>query len=455
MNRFERFLFRRVEVWAAIALGALAAALIAIWAVWAYTSNAFPFSIYNRVSAFIAAEGEIRATTVFDKLFNDFGDKPLRYTYDRIPTAFLDGATPVAAPDGTFLPSRAAATARLTEGAAFDDLVLLFGVFEMTEARSGAILIDPKDNRVVRTWPLPPEDTAPQLHKSGFDPRSGLVFFTLADRTMNAVDYCGGERYRVPSFAHHSIEPTGDGAIWHFDRLYLIKREIETGRELRRISMLDVLMANPERRFLTTNLPQHGWDFPDVEKWGMFRDQGLTTTRTSQGTLVHDPFHLNDIQESPPGFFADGRTRIAISARRLNAVFTIDVETLKIDHVLLDETSRQHDTDFHADGTITIFDNNNHLGPVRIISWEPVSGAVETLWDGAALNVVNNAHGNVTRLGEDDWMVLDFMGRLIVTEADEPVYIFENTYDETSALELRNAWPLARGDFERLEAACG
>uniref|UniRef100_UPI003BAC64D4 arylsulfotransferase family protein n=1 Tax=Pacificispira sp. TaxID=2888761 RepID=UPI003BAC64D4 len=93
---------------------------------------------------------------------------------------------------------------------------------------------------------------------------------------------------------------------------------------------------------------------------------------------------------------------------------------------------RQHDPDFQPDGTISLFDNRMGLGASRILSVNPATGAVSTLYEGSdqdtfytwqrgSHEILPNGHVVVTETEAGRAFEVDPSGNRIWT--------FENVYD--------------------------
>ena len=428
---------------------------------YAESERLFPYSIYDEVYAFVTGKGEIRPTTLWQKIVTDVGVEPLRFARGRVEVEMVSPLAPLES-DVVFSGSRelpmgwrAAQDAGATPA---DDLIIVYGVFELQQGRYGAVLIDPsagQSGRIVRRWVFDRHFETMHPEKLTFDAETGL-FIVNTMRKVRLFDYCGEEKWaKAAPRVHHSTEFTPDGQyLWHWDGLDMVKRRVVNGAEVHRFSLLDVIVANPDDTTLHLRLKATGWQIEDAPEWSIL-SYHIPVGKDGKAVALDDTFHPNDIEPVPPGFFPDHDGElIAVSVRSLNMIMILDVETGDIVHRLIGRTSRQHDVDFHQDGTVTIFDNQNHLGAIRIVEWLVDKGDVRTLYDGAAMAHVNAAHGKMERFGDNGFLIVDYLGRVYTVEDGEPRYLFENTYDDETALELRSASLLPRANYESFERNC-
>ena len=134
----------------------------------------------------------------------------------------------------------------------------------------------------------------------------------------------------------------------------------------------------------------------------------------------NDLLHTNDVEALPSSLaakfpmFRPGD--LLVSCRLIDSVMVIDPETRRVKW-LANSFLWQHDPDFEADGRILVFDNNNYEADVdenlewssRIVSVDPTSGVVESVYEGdVGRPFFTAAGGKVQHLSN---------GNLLITEA--------------------------------------
>lgn len=252
--------------------------------------------------------------------------------------------------------------------------------------------------------------------------------------TLQRFDACGARMWSIDGLYSHTVTANTDtGTLWTtrlggFDHGSATPANggapnegfVEVGRDgaiLREISMRDVIAANPDLSLF--EIPRH--------------EANLVETNSDDlaGQWAPDSFHFNDVDPLPaalagafPGFAAGD---LLISARTLNTVFVLDPDTLQVKWFLTGLTRRQHDPDWNADGTITVYDNRMNRAPSAIVRIHPDTNTVEPLFDGAqngfysrirgkhmfagdgSLLVVSPQQGRLFEIGPNDDTILDYL----------------------------------------------
>ncbi len=225
---------------------------------------------------------------------------------------------------------------------------------------------------------------------------------------------------------HHALSEADDGSVWAIGPGYnnlFSNVDAETGKTLREISFEGMTKANPELDIY--GLRQR--DFGEEFKWS--EDEG-------------GHWHVNDIDPLPAAFagafpqFEAGD--LLISLRSINLVFVVSPTTQKIKWWRVGVTRRQHDPDWNADGTITIYDNNMHRKPSRIVRVDPKTMEFGTVYDGAKDGFYSRNRGKHQRLpGGNRLITIPEQSRVIeVTAAGEVVFEFYNAYLEPNPAAL-------------------
>ena len=278
------------------------------------------------------------------------------------------------------------------------------------------------------------------------------------------MDPCGHVVWKLQNYAHHSLELTGDGAMWvgamrgykHGTRYpnyapnsqYMTLQKISLdGTILQNIDLLDVLHKN-----------------------GLDGLMYLSTISDRETAVSGDTMHLNDVELFPSGWpskvFSPGD--ILFSVRNINSVFVIDPQTLKIKFRTTGNFLRQHDPDFIPGDKISVFDNNN-LTPAlsdeesasRIVEIDARTGASRVALDGAgpthfftqrAGSHERLPNGNILVQSEGGGRVMEFLpdGRL--------AWSWNNRISPTENAIVTGARILPpemdRAFFKTLEASC-
>lgn len=229
------------------------------------------------------------------------------------------------------------------------------------------------DGTVVQQWPAPfhdlfkdvshitpPEDIPASnwnaaIHGMHIFP-DGSVVFNFDGKGLIKLDRCGNPEWRLNRMAHHSIHHATDSSLWipvydyhektpkHdlFQTPYredIILKVSEDGEVLLEKSVIDILIENDLYSLLVSN--------------GAFKI----------GVTEKDVLHLNDLEELTPDLarhfpnFEAGD--LLMSFRHLNMLLVADPDNWRVKWYQMGPWLRQHDPDFHADGTISVYNNNS------------------------------------------------------------------------------------------------
>jgi hypothetical protein len=251
--------------------------------------------------------------------------------------------------------------------------------------RPSARLID-FDGAILHEWKIRPEqiwpesphtDLAAGSHNKPTSYVHGIVLLPNGDIVFNIeylgmvrLDSCGDVVWKLPYRTHHSISLDGDGNIWASGTVWREQKNpayVEIKPPFVDETMVQVSPDGEilQEIFILQSLVESGY-------------QG--TIKRSHKTL--DLTHMNDVEvlhadmaEAFPMFEAGD---ILVSLRNLNTVVVVDGTTRQVKWHFSHPMIHQHDPDFEADGTITIFDNNDdttrngdYWGRSRIIKVDP------------------------------------------------------------------------------------
>ena len=287
----------------------------------------------------------------------------------------------------------------------------------------------------------------------------GSVVFVM--KGLVKMDWCGAVEWQTPFLAHHSVEPTHDGRYWVPGRHHVQDEsrhpplrapyELETmvevsadGKVLREIVILDLLFEHDMEGELFANN----------------RMLGLNPEK--------DVVHLNDVEEIPPGlldrFPQFERGDVVLSLREPNMVMVVNPDSRKIKWSKIGPWVQQHDTDWRPDGTIMVFDNRfdrtargDHLGGSRVVTIDPRTGAVKTLYGDEPNHVLYTAtQGDQQILANGNLLMAEAeAGRIIeVTPDGEIVWEYINRYSDTEVLRVSDATKYPRSFFSNLDRTC-
>lgn len=317
-------------------------------------------------------------------------------------------------------------------------LRLVSGVATDKDSRFGVYLFD-QQGRERHFWPIryndftPGEITERNVFQHGLQPlKDGSIVVTFDNGDAIArIDPCGETIWVTPGRFHHTVEQAYDGTLWTWQSEdtpeenqdttvlteYMVQLDPEDGTVLRRIDLIrDVIEAHGEHGRFAVHAA------PNPERL----------------TFQPDPFHPNDVEvlspEMAPAFPDFEAGDLIISLRSLNMIAVLDNQDFRVKWSRIGPWHRQHDPDFQADGTISLVNNDMGLGSSQILSVNPTTGAVETLYEVAE-------HGGFYTWQRGSHEVLS-NGNIMVSETErgrafevgpdgEIVWQFENVFDET------------------------
>ncbi|MEO0427670.1 MAG: arylsulfotransferase family protein [Pseudomonadota bacterium] len=264
---------------------------------------------------------------------------------------------------------------------------------------------------------------------------------------MARLDICGEVMWTNIDFFHHSLALTERGTAWTWRgapddyalHQFMEEFDIESGEVVRSVPLEDVVIAAGENAAYLNRRPE---PFPLPPPPG--ESDGLG-----------DAFHPNDVEELPSSMaaafpqFEAGDLLISLKSMNLVAVVGPDQRDLK--WFSRGPWSRQHDPDWVADGTITVFDNNyssNYIkdvpfGTSSIVSIDPKTNAVKTLVQDGEVPFQTEAMGKHEWLPSGSVLVVSsHEGRVIEYTSDGvPLTIFNNisTTDPTRTYHVAHA----------------
>lgn len=293
---------------------------------------------------------------------NDFGIEPTRHLVEARRTGR-------AGPDDARVDHQA--------GGGAPGMVLVAGLdVDQDRAHHAVTLLD-EEGVPVHVWPvryerLVPDGVRPQntmLHGMEVFADGSLVVAFDGGDALARIDACGEPMWVRRGAYHHSVAKGEDGALWTWRELAMEKIDPETGETLHSLDLMTQVAAAGD--------PVHG-------QHGVF---SIRAYAEREGRVYdNDPLHPNDVEPLSsamaaafPMFEAGD---LLISLREINLVAVIDPEDGILRWAKHGPWHKQHDPDFQADGTITLFDNATGSGASRILRVDPATNAVSTVYQG-------------------------------------------------------------------------
>lgn len=195
------------------------------------------------------------------------------------------------------------------------------------------------------------------------------------------VNACGGTDWSIDSrySFHHYLNNDGDhlrDRFWVLDATDLVQLRADDGVVLRRISLSDIINANPDLHIFESRLlgdREGRWEYGEAT----FVPLGRTHDEISNADP--DPFHGNDVDEylgEKRGLFEPGD--LVLSLRSQNLILVVRPATLRIVWYAYGLTSRQHDPDFLSADRLMVYDNNFHNPRSRIVELQASASAASS-----------------------------------------------------------------------------
>ena len=280
--------------------------------------------------------------------------------------------------------------------------VLVGGFIIDGEFTHAALALSP-ELEVVKVWKLSDEDIDGRKARTKFDKyvhgfavlKDGSVIFAfIPGISLQRFDPCGRRVWAIGGGEfHHAITLAEDEKfVWTLrhemmdDKIVqstVVKVATATGEIVRRITMDDIIAANPTIDILQIRQNDDNW--------------GNGNPRNKSEEWLDDPFHLNDVEPLPAALadrFEDFKAGdLLLSARNLNLVFVVDPNTLEVKWWRSGAWRRQHDPDWEPTGEISIFDNRMSRDYSRIVSIAPASEKPRVVFDGRTNDFYSRIRG--------------------------------------------------------------
>ena len=279
--------------------------------------------------------------------------------------------------------------------------VLVGGFVVDGEFTHAALALSP-ELEIVKVWKLTEKDIQgeeplPAFRKyvHGFAIlKDGSMIFSFDEGvSLQRFDRCGRRIWSIGGSFDHAVTLDDDEKfVWTLRRetagkelLHetVLKVATATGEIVRRITMEDIVAANPALHIL------------DIRQYD--RNFATENLRNTPEKWLDNPFHLNDVEPLPAAIadrfegFAAGD--LLLSARSLNLVFVVDPDTLVVKWWRMGEWRRQHDPDWQPTGEITVYDNRMSLDYSRIVGIVPASQSTRVVFDGRSADFYSRIRG--------------------------------------------------------------
>ena len=388
------------------------------------TYQVFPF--------YLIRETKNELQNQFAHLENDFGGRPTRHLV---------------------LPHRQERMRlKASEGHLEEGFRIIAGLTPTESALNGAYLMD-HAGKVLHYWPISYET----LDRSGRPPTNvflhgfqafpnGSILVTFDGGNVLAhLDACGKIIWSIPGHFHHLISVGLNRTVWAWrssderylgePKNFLVNVDLATGKVLKELSLFDDIILKHDA-------------------WGIYGAR--KSDETANAPMLEDAFHPNDIDVLTPelaeAFPMFNVGDLMLSIRNINLVSVIDSETGVTKWWQAGPWHRQHDPVFLATGVISVFDNNMYGKHSRIVTVDPKTRAIETVFTGTDAQpfytYMRGVHeylpnGNILITEPQD-------GRAFEVKGDSQiVWEYQNIYDEQNNAVINKATWVADNFFER------
>lgn len=265
------------------------------------------------------------------------------------------------------------------------------------------------------------------VHIARIMPDGSVLVVYDDDTALARLDTCGDPKWaRTDQIYHHSIEEGDDGywtwqsAIWnggHDQRM--VRFDPETGDILQSVDLISDVINKSSQNALEMIVPEDfkfNRDLKRAEATDLFHPNDVKPLRA-------------DIADAFPQFSAGD---LLISLRNINMLAVIDHETYEILWAQYGPWQHQHDADFQADGTITVFSNNVDRFRSGIVQVDPKTGRAWDKFAGSDLDFDSFIMGKQQRLDSGNWLLtVTMQGRVIeVTDDGRIVREYNNVLND-------------------------
>lgn len=322
------------------------------------------------------------------------------------------------------------------------------------------------DGSIIRQWPIsyvalfpnsdhvfpksevPATDWNAAVHGIDITP-DGSVIFNLDGKGTAMLDKCGKPLWTVSRMTHHSVDRSADGSYWAPSR-HITEVESDAYAHFK----------VPYRDDTILRISPSGDVISEISVNQILIDNGLYSLLVGNGRFETkmreaDVLHMNDIEEltrddadSFPLFEAGD---LLLSLRHLNLLMVVDPADWRVKWYQYGPWLRQHDPDFHPDGTITVLNNNSDdtergdiFGGSTILSMRPHSPdrRVRVLYgENAGQAFFTNTQGKHQILENGNMLIADYFGgrAFEVNTQGATVWQYVNHYDDENVAKVSGA----------------
>lgn len=358
-------------------------------------------------------------------------------------------------------------------GAKQDDLILLSGFYD----GNNKVRLMKRDGTVLNEWTLSAKTIFPDTSFFRDDPATdwnaithgtiitpeGDIVFSFESGGVARLDRCGKPVWTTPGIlGHHSPNWTADGGVVIAGGERVEKENNEVPWPFAGPYWEDVVLKfSPDGKVVLKK--------PLTELFIENNLQALVTATGSFKTRVNGEFHFNDVEELSAAkaaafpMFAAGD--LLLSLRNSNTILVTDAEAKTVKWIKVGPFIRQHDPDWEADGTITVFDNHSDEsldgsrgGGSRIWKIDPATDQAVTLYGGKPDQPMYSPERGTHQMQPDGNILITEAqsGRALeVTPAGKVVWEYINRYDKNRVTWLHDAEAFDPGYFTVKDWGCG
>jgi hypothetical protein len=144
-----------------------------------------------------------------------------------------------------------------------------------------------------------------------------------------------------------------------------------------------------------------------------------------------DPLHANSLEL----FREDGRERVLLSVRNIDAVVVMDLESVEVVRVITGPWRRQHEARWVGDGRILLFDNQGLVDRSRVIEYDVAAG--KTVWSFTEPDFHSDTEGAQQRLSNGNTLVVESDNGRIVEVTRDGRIVWEYINPRTTVVDGR------------------
>ena len=347
------------------------------------------------------------------------------------------------------------------------DLIFMTGFFD----NDNGLRLIKRNGEVVAHWktlfnklftradhlPVPPSTNwNVDIHGATINP-DGSVIFNFEYSGLVKLDHCGKVLWTLPVMSHHSIVRAEHGGYWIPGR-----RVYPMGAK----SHLPPFVP-PFNEDTIMHISEQGEVLKEISVPALFYPSGMLPILTATGKPFFrdyvwgdDIVHVNKVAELTTDLakafpmFSAGDLLLSLRERNLLMVVDPDKQLIKWWHI--GPWLRQHDADFNADGTITMFNNNifrsslQHLDissvntprVSNILAFDPKTNHTKVLYGGTKTQqLLSIIRGKQHATAGGGLFITEFEGgRAFETDSKgDIIWQYVNRYDEQHVAELTQA----------------